>query len=81
MRGIAALSLDDPGLLRALGPTEPGQLERRLRDRIELERLRKETENDLAELRAAASKHVRGGGGGLGGAATIKRNWLQISCI
>jgi len=51
MRGIAALSLDDPGLLRALGPTEPGQLERRLRDRIELERLRKETENDLAQLK------------------------------
>jgi hypothetical protein len=53
MRGTAVLRWDDPGLLRALGPTEPRELERRLRDRIELEILRKETENDLAQLKDA----------------------------
>ena len=38
-----------------LGSAGSGQLEKRLRDRIELERLRKETENDLAELKIAAA--------------------------
>jgi RNase P protein component len=53
MRGTAAFRLDDPGLLRALGPIEPRELERRLRDRIELERLRTETEKDFVELKDA----------------------------
>lgn len=56
MHGTAAPRLDfEPGLPRLLGPTERGQLERRLRDRIELEQFRKETENDLAELKLAAA--------------------------
>jgi len=38
-----------------LGSTESRQLERRLRDRIELERLRKETDNDLTQLKVAAA--------------------------
>jgi hypothetical protein len=38
-----------------LGSTEFRRLERRLGDRNELERLRKETENDLAELKVAAA--------------------------
>ena len=44
-----------PGLTRVLGSAESGQLEKRLRDRIELERLRKETDNDLAKLKVDAA--------------------------
>jgi hypothetical protein len=56
MNGIAALRRDFvPGLPRVLGSAEPRQLERRLRDRIELERLRKATDTDLAELKDAAA--------------------------
>jgi hypothetical protein len=52
MHGTAALRPDfQPSLLRVLGSTELRQLDTRLRNRIELERLRKETENDLAELK------------------------------
>jgi RNase P protein component len=52
MPGTTVLRLDfEPGLPRLLGSTKSGELERRLRDRIELERLRKETDNDLAELK------------------------------
>ena len=42
-------------MLRALGSPEFGELDRRLRDRIELEGLRRETENDLAELKRAVA--------------------------
>lgn len=52
MHGTAALRPDfEPSLLRMLGSTELRQLDKRLRDRTELERLRKETEIDLAELK------------------------------
>ncbi len=57
MHGTAALRRDfapADGLLRVLGSIEFRQLESRLRDRIELEKLRKETENDLAEAKVAA---------------------------
>ena len=43
-----------------LGSIEPEQFERRLRDRIELDRLRKQTDKDFAELKDAVehlSKH------------------------
>jgi hypothetical protein len=54
MRGTAALRPDfEPSLLRMLNSSELKQLDRRLRDRIELERLRKETQNDLVELKDA----------------------------
>jgi hypothetical protein len=46
--------------LRMLGSTELRQLDKRLRDRAELERLRKETEIDLAELKdtmASVAEH------------------------
>jgi hypothetical protein len=53
MHGAAAARLDYmPGLLRLLGSADAKQLEGRLRDRIELERLRKEEDKDLAELKA-----------------------------
>src|SRR5271166_3542262 len=56
MHEPAALLRDfEPGLPRMLGSTESRQLERRLRDRIELERLRKETDNDLTQLKVAAA--------------------------
>ena len=55
MHGTAALRDFAPGALRVLEFTEPRQLERRLRDRIELERLREATDEDLAELRDAAA--------------------------
>jgi hypothetical protein len=58
MHATAALQRDFApagGLLRVLRSTEFGQLEKRLRDRIELERLRKVTDKDLAELKAAAA--------------------------
>jgi hypothetical protein len=42
-----------PGLPRLLAFAEAEQLEERLRNRVELARLRKETDNDLAELRDA----------------------------
>jgi hypothetical protein len=42
-----------PGLPRLLGSAKAEQLEERLRNRIELARLRKETDNDLVELREA----------------------------
>jgi hypothetical protein len=41
------------GLLRLLGSTERAQLDEMLRDRIELATLRRQTESDLAELKAA----------------------------
>src|SRR5262249_25440876 len=54
MRGTAALRLDfEPSLLQVLNSSALKQLDRRLRDRIELERLRKETQNDLVELKDA----------------------------
>ena len=54
MRGTAALRPDfEPSLLRVLNSSELKQLDRRLRDRIELERFRKETQNDLVELKDA----------------------------
>jgi hypothetical protein len=54
MHGASAVRLDyTPGLLRLLGSTDAEQLEGRLRDRIELERLRKQEDNDLEELKAA----------------------------
>jgi hypothetical protein len=43
------------GLLQVLGSAEFGPLDRRLRDRIELERLCMETANDRAELKDAAA--------------------------
>jgi hypothetical protein len=58
MRGTAALRPDfvpAAGLLATLGPTESRQLDARLRDRSELERLRRQIENDLAELTNAKS--------------------------
>jgi hypothetical protein len=54
MRGTAVLRPDfEPGLPRALGFTDSEQLDTRLRDRVELERLRKQTDTDLTELKAA----------------------------
>jgi hypothetical protein len=54
MLETAALRLDfEPGLLRVLGSTDTGLLEKRLRDRIELKKLREQEDNDLAELKAA----------------------------
>jgi len=54
MQDAAAVRLDYmPGLLRLLGSADAKQLEGRLRDRIELERLRTQEDNDLAELKAA----------------------------
>jgi hypothetical protein len=54
MLGTAALRLDfKPGLLQALGSADTGLLEKRLRDRIELEKLREQEDNDLAELKEA----------------------------
>jgi hypothetical protein len=58
MRATVALRRDftpADGLLRALGPTDFAQLNRRLHDRIELEKLRKETKKDLAEVKDAAA--------------------------
>jgi hypothetical protein len=58
VRATAALRQDfvpADGLLRVLAPTDFGQLDRRLRDRIELEKLRNATNNDLAELKDAAA--------------------------
>ena len=42
-----------PGLLQLLGSEEAEQLDERLRNRIELARLRKEIDNDFAKLRGA----------------------------
>jgi hypothetical protein len=59
MRGAAALlrdSLPPSALLGALESTDFGQLGQRLRNRIELERLRKETERDRAELKDLAAR-------------------------
>ena len=57
MRATTVLRPDfEPGLPRVLGSAEPEQLESRLRDRIELERLRKQTDNDLAELRSEKAR-------------------------
>lgn len=56
MHATAALREDfAPGLPQMLGSIEPGQLQRKLRDRIELERLRGQTDKDLAELKDAAA--------------------------
>jgi len=56
MRATAALQGHfGPGLPQMLGAIEPRQFERRLRDRIELERLRRQTDKDLAELKDAAA--------------------------
>jgi len=58
MHGTAALRRDfvpASGLLQVLGSTGFGQLDTRLRDRIELERLRKQTDDDLAELKDAVA--------------------------
>lgn len=58
VRASAALRQDfvpADGLLRVLAPTDFGQLDRRLRDRIELEKLRNATNNDIAELKDAAA--------------------------
>jgi hypothetical protein len=43
------------GLLKMLGSPKFEELDRRLRDRIALEKLRKETETDLTELKEAAA--------------------------
>jgi hypothetical protein len=52
----AALRGDfEPDLPQMLGFIEPRQFERRLRDRIELEKLRGQTDKDLAELKVAAA--------------------------
>src|SRR5262249_34994266 len=54
MHETAALRPDfTPGLLRILGYTDAEKLEGRLRGRIELNRLREQEDNDLAELKAA----------------------------
>jgi hypothetical protein len=54
MPATAALRLDfEPGVLRALGSADARLLEQRLRDRIELEKLREQEDIDLAELKAA----------------------------
>jgi hypothetical protein len=58
MHGAAAVRRDflpASGLLQVLGSTGFGQLDTRLRDRIELERLRRQTDIDLAELKDAAA--------------------------
>jgi hypothetical protein len=63
MQGTAVLGPDfEPGLPRALGSTDSEQLDTRLRDRVELERLRKQTDTDLTELKAAEAwlaKHLK----------------------
>jgi hypothetical protein len=59
MRGAAVLVRDflpPSALLGALEFTDFGQLDQRLRDRIELERLRKETETNRAELKDLAAR-------------------------
>jgi len=48
--------LPPSALLRALESTDFGQLDQRLGDRIELERLRTETERDRAELKDLAAR-------------------------
>src|SRR5262245_55423036 len=54
MQGTAVRRPDfEPGLPRALGFTDPGELDTRLRDRVELERLREQADTDLSELKAA----------------------------
>jgi hypothetical protein len=54
MQGTVVLRRDfEPGLPRALGFTDSEQLDTKLRDRVELERLREQTDADLTELRAA----------------------------
>jgi hypothetical protein len=54
MQGTAVLRTDfEPGLPRALGSTDSEQLDTKLRDRVELERLRKQVDTDLTELKAA----------------------------
>jgi len=54
MQGTAVQRRDfEPGLPRALGSLAPEQLDTRLRDRVELESLRKQTDTDLTELKAA----------------------------
>jgi hypothetical protein len=54
MSPIAVLRRDlEPGLPQLLGSPEPAELEKRLRDRVEFERLRKQEDEDLAELREA----------------------------
>src|SRR5215472_12532829 len=63
MQGTAVPRPDlEPGLLRALGFTDSEQLDTRLRDRVELERLRKQADTDLTELKAAEvwlAKHLK----------------------
>ena len=48
--------LPSSALLEALESADFGQLDQRLRDRIELERLRNETEKDRAELKDLAAR-------------------------
>jgi hypothetical protein len=56
MHATAALPRDfAPGLPQMLGSIEPRQFESRLRDRIQLERLRRQSDKDLAELKEAAA--------------------------
>ena len=55
MNRTAALREFAPGVLRVLEFTEPRQWESRLRDRIELDKLRRQTDQDLAELKNAAA--------------------------
>jgi hypothetical protein len=60
MRGAGAALvrnfLPSSALLGALESADFGQLDQRLRDRIELERLRNETEKDRAELKDLAAR-------------------------
>jgi hypothetical protein len=59
MRRAAAIAqgfLPPSALLGALKSIDFGQLDQNLRDRIELERLRKETERDRAELKDLAAR-------------------------
>jgi hypothetical protein len=64
MQGTAVRRPDfEPGLPRALGFTDSEELDTRLRDRVELERLRKQTDTDLSELKAAEAwlaEHLKG---------------------
>jgi hypothetical protein len=54
MSRISVLRRDfEPGLPQLLGYPEPEELEKRLRDRIEFEKLRKQENSDLAELKEA----------------------------
>jgi hypothetical protein len=54
MSPIAVLQRNlEPGLLQLLGSPEPAELEKRLRNRAEFERLRKQEDEDLADLREA----------------------------